>query len=284
VARRLSLLLLVLVVVVVLVGRHGFRPPAAPTYYAFGRGPEIVLLHGLGSQIQHWLPTARILARNHRVILVELPGHGLSPMPTPFTLEQAAARLDLAMRDATHGPVILVGHSLGGLVAAQEALAHPERVRGLVLIETALKPQVPEALRAQLLARLDHDYDRFLHESYVSFGRDSLQGEALYAEVARMDPEMVKSWIRLAWLADLSGQMRKLQSRLLAVFATHSWEPTESWTDAARALGYDHVPRLQPARLEGCGHFLMLDRPEAVADLIRRFADHPDGEPMAERP
>jgi pimeloyl-ACP methyl ester carboxylesterase len=284
VARRFALLLLVVAVAVVVLGRNGLRPPATPTYYAFGRGPDIVLVHGLGSQMQHWLPTARILARSHRVILVELPGHGLSPMPAPFSLEQAAARLDQAIRDAAEGPVVLVGHSLGGLVAAQMALDHPERVRGLVLVETALTPQVPPALRPRLMARLDHDYDQLLHEAYLGFGRDSLQGEALYAEVARMDPEVVKPWIQIAWIADLAGQMRKLQTKLLAVLAPHSWATEESWSDVARALGYEGVPRVQPVRLEGCGHFVMLDRPAALAELIARFADHPHGEPVANRP
>ena len=273
-ARR-WLLLLVVLAAVVIVGRQSLRPPKTPTYYAFGHGPVVVLVHGLGSQIQHWLPTARILARHHRVVLVELPGHGLAPMPAPFSLDQAAASLDQAISDATDGPVILVGHSLGGLVAAREALAHPERVRGLVLIETALKPQVPAATRDLLLARLDHDYDHLLHEAYRSFGRDSLQGEQLYAEVARMDPAMVKQWIRLAWLADLSTQMRKLQPFLLAILAPHSWESNETWPDVARTLGYDGVPHVQPVRIGGCGHFVMLDQPQLLAELIARFALFP---------
>ncbi len=269
-ARRWLLLLIVLAAVVI-VGRQSLRPARTPSYYAFGRGPTVVLVHGLGSQMQHWLPTARILARHHRVVLVELPGHDLAPMPKPFSLEQAAAALDQSIRDATDGPVTLVGHSLGGLVAAQEALDHPERVRGLVLVETALKPQVPMGARDLMLARIDHDYDRLIHEAYVGFGRDSLQGERLYAEVARMDPAMVKPWIRLALFADLSTQMRKLQPLLLAVLAPPSWEAKETWPQVARELGYEGVPRVQPVRLEHCGHFVMLDQPQALAELIARF-------------
>jgi pimeloyl-ACP methyl ester carboxylesterase len=273
-ARRWLLILIVLAVVVV-VGRQSLRPPRTPTYYAFGHGPTIVLVHGLGSQMQHWLPTARILARHHRVVLVELPGHGLAPMPAPFSLEQAAASLDEAIRDASDGPVVLVGHSLGGLVAAEEALLHPERVRGLVLIETALRPQVPAAQRDLMLARLDQDYRGVLHEAYLDFGRDSLQGERLYQEVASMDPAMVKPWIRLALYADLSTQMRKLQPLLLAVLAPRSWDAKETWPQVARALGYEGVPHVQPVRIENCGHFIMLDQPEALAERIARFVLSP---------
>jgi pimeloyl-ACP methyl ester carboxylesterase len=283
VARRLTLVLLV-VAIAVIVARHGFQRPAPPTAFAFGRGPEIVLVHGLGSEIEHWLPTARILARHHRVILAELPGHDLAPMPDPFSLGQAAAELDRSIRQMTDGPVILVGHSLGGLVAAEEALEHPERVRGLVLIETALRPQLPPGARDQLLARLDQDYDALLHETYLSFGRDSLQGQQLYAEVARMDPATVKPWIRLAMFADLTTQMKKLQPVMLAVLAPHSWDPKETWPQVARALGYDRVPRVKPVRLEGCGHFIMLDRPDALARIIEQFAAEPQGERVAIAP
>ena len=94
---------------------------------------------------------------------------------------------------------------------------------------------------------------------------------------------MVKPWIRLACVADLSGEMRRLQPPLLALLAPHSWESEESWSHAAEALGYDHVPRVRPVRFEGCGHFIMLDRPAALADAIARFASSPEGEPLATR-
>ena len=280
--RRLFLILLVLVVAVLL-GRHGLRPPPTPSHFAFGHGPDIVIVHGLGSTGQDWLPTARRLARNYRVTLVDLPGHGLAAMPQPFSLEQATAALDRALSETASGPVILVGHSLGGLVAAQEALDHPERVRGLLLVETALRPQVDPAEVPELLRKLEDDYDGVLHSSYLAMARDSLQGERLYAEAAKMDPAVVKPWIRLAWVADLSGQMRRLQPLLLAVLAPHSWEPKESWPHAAEALGYSNVPRVQPVRIDGCGHFVMIDRPDRLAEIIARFAASPEGGPVAAR-
>jgi pimeloyl-ACP methyl ester carboxylesterase len=255
-------------------------PPPAPLAAAFGRGPSIVLLHGLGSSAATWLPTGRILARRHHVVLVDLPGHGASAMPRPFSLERATQALDVALAHASREPVVLVGHSLGGLVAAAEACDHPGRVRALVLIETALRPLAEGKERRAALAALDRDYQGTLRQVYGGFGRDSAQGEALYHQVAALDPAMVKPWIRLAFATDLSAHVARLQCPLLVVLAPRSWPKGEPWVETAAVLGYGAVPRVRAVRVEGCGHFVMLDRPDELARLIARFADAPDGGPV----
>ncbi len=280
---RVALLLVLLVALAGLLARRGSdgRPaPVATT--VMGKGPTIVLVHGLGGRAGHWLPCARLLARDHRVVLVDLPGHGASAMPEPFSLERAAQALDLALADEP-GPVVLVGHSVGGLVAAQEALDHPGRVRALVLVETALRPQLEGAERDTMLKALDTDYQQVLRTAYESFGRDSAQGHMLYEEVAALEPAYVKPWIRLALSLNISVRMSHLRAPLLAVFAERSWGKDEAWADASRALGYDRVPRVEPVRIEGCGHFVMLDQPARLASLIARFSAGPDTVPVATR-
>jgi pimeloyl-ACP methyl ester carboxylesterase len=257
--------------------------PAASAHYAFGHGPTIVLVHGLGSRSGHWLPVARRLARHHHVELVDLPGHGDTRMPAPFSLDRAEAALDRALAEISSEPVILVGHSLGGLVAAAEAIDHPRRVKGLVLVETALKPQADRAERAAMLTALDGDYAAVLRSAYESFGRDSAQGLALYEEVRQLDPASIKPWIRLALSTDLSREAEHLQVPVLAVLAERSWGITEEWSAVAEALGYTHVPNLRPVRIEGCGHFIMLDRPDDLAGQIEWFAGQREGLKLALR-
>jgi pimeloyl-ACP methyl ester carboxylesterase len=255
----------------------GPGPPPAVRHAAFGHGAPVVLLHGLGSSAEDWLPTARLLANRYRVEMVDLPGHGDSDMPEPFSFERATESLDLSLMRISDGPVILVGHSLGGLLAASEAIEHPERVRGLVLIETALKPQIPASERPAALDRLEHHYLAVLHEAYRSFGRDPAQGERLYRNVAALDPNMVRRWIRLAWTADLSSEAPRIEVPVLIVLAERSWGRNESWRSVSAALGYTGAPRLRAVRLGDCGHFVMLDRPEALASLIKSFAADPAG-------
>jgi pimeloyl-ACP methyl ester carboxylesterase len=269
--RRLLILLAVLAAVAFLAVRVPGMSRRTTALGAFGHGPTVVLVHGLGSSAEHWLPVARDLARDHRVVLVELPGHGLAEMPGDLSLAEAARQLDDAIRSECDGPVVLVGHSVGGLVAAEEALRHPERVRALVLVETALRPQMDATARAGLLAALDRDYRGTLRESYESFGRDSAQGAALYAEAARLDPAAMKTWIRIAVSTDLSHDVAALRTPLLVVLSARSWPDGEAWTACADTLGYGAVRGATPVRVERTGHFVMLDRPPLVAGVIRNF-------------
>jgi 3-oxoadipate enol-lactonase len=285
IASRIRLLHLLVVLAAIaalayILGR-GAGAPVPLVNGAFGRGSTVVLVHGLGSRSQDWLPTARALARDHRVVLVELPGHGVSPMPEPFSFAGTVAALDRSIAEASPGPVVLVGHSVGGLVAAAAAIEHPARVRALVLVETALKPQVEGEARDAMLRMLDEDYDGLLRAAYGSFGRDSAQGVALYRAAAALDSAAVKRWIRLALTVDLSERAAALAAPTLAVLAPHSWEDGEPWRDVEAALGYARAPRLTGVRIEGCGHFVMLDRPVELARLIARFADATASGPIA---
>ena len=111
-----------------------------------------------------------------------------------------------------------------------------------------------------------------LRTAYTAFGRDSVQGAALYAEVAALDSNVIKPWVRLAVTTDLSREAARLQIPVLAVLAEHSWPLDEPWERTAAELGYAAIPRCEPLRLTECGHFIMLDRPESLADAIARFA------------
>jgi pimeloyl-ACP methyl ester carboxylesterase len=239
---------------------------------SMGHGPTVVLVHGLGVSPTHWLPVARNLARDHRVVLVEMPGHGIDEMPEPWGLAEAARALDLALAAEAREPVVLVGHSVGGLIAAAEALRAPGRVRALVLVDTALRPQLGRPEREALLASLTRDYRGTLRATFEAFGRDSAQGARIYAEAAQLDSTALRTWIQLALTADLSRQVPALRMPVLAVLSDRSWPEGESWTACADTLGYAGAKDVEPVRVLGTGHFIMIDRPRQLADLIRHFA------------
>lgn len=98
-----------------------------------GRGQPIVFLHGLGGSSESWVPQLRTLGDHYHCIAPDLPGYGASPETTPMSLPawaDALARLFDAMK---LDKVILVGHSLGGMLAQEFMINHTARVSKLVL-------------------------------------------------------------------------------------------------------------------------------------------------------
>jgi pyruvate dehydrogenase E2 component (dihydrolipoamide acetyltransferase) len=104
-----------------------------------GRGDTtLLLLHGFGESLFTWRAVFDPLAVDRRVIAIDLPGQGASGKPdASYTLEAVTHRLADFVDRWTNGPVILIGHSMGGELAGSLALARPDRVVGLILIAPA---------------------------------------------------------------------------------------------------------------------------------------------------
>ncbi|SDO03087.1 Pimeloyl-ACP methyl ester carboxylesterase [Geodermatophilus sp. DSM 45219] len=99
-------------------------------------GPRVVFVHGLFGQGRNWTTIAKGLATDHRVTLLDLPNHGHSPWTDRVDYVDMA-ELVAAELASSGGPVTLVGHSMGGKVAMQLALRHPELLRALVVVDIA---------------------------------------------------------------------------------------------------------------------------------------------------
>jgi pimeloyl-ACP methyl ester carboxylesterase len=111
---------------------HGYRR----AYRSAGRrGPTLLLIHGIGDSSRTWLPVLRPLARRHRVLAPDLLGHGVSDKPRA---DYGIGAFACGMRDLLDvlgvERATVVGHSLGGGVAAQFAYQFPERCERLVLV------------------------------------------------------------------------------------------------------------------------------------------------------
>jgi pimeloyl-ACP methyl ester carboxylesterase len=260
------------------VGAHTLAPVAAVPVTSLGHGPTVVLVRGPGGDAGQWMPVAQQLGRRHRVVLADLPAPDADAGPR--ALGRATRALDLALARSAQGPVVLVGHSFAGLVAAAEACEHPSRVRALVLVETALRPPGGRAGRASARAELDRDYESALWRACGGAGLDSARTASLQRELAALDPAAMKAWIRLGLESDLSSRIARLRCPLLVVLAPRSWQRGRPWVETAAALGYGAAPRVRGVRVDSCGHFVMRDRPDELARLIARFAAAPGGAPV----
>jgi pimeloyl-ACP methyl ester carboxylesterase len=96
--------------------------------------PPLILIHGLSGCWQNWLEQIPHFARDHRVIAVDLPGFGQSEMPSEtISIKGYALMIDALMEELGIDAARIVGHSMGGFIGAELAIAHPARVERLVL-------------------------------------------------------------------------------------------------------------------------------------------------------
>jgi pimeloyl-ACP methyl ester carboxylesterase len=103
-----------------------------------GEGSPVVFVHGLSGSWQNWLEQLPVLAREHRVVAVDLPGFGYSPMPREeISIAGYARLLDGLLGELGIAAAAVVGNSMGGFIGAELAIAFPQRVERLVLVSAA---------------------------------------------------------------------------------------------------------------------------------------------------
>ncbi|HEY5288298.1 MAG TPA: alpha/beta hydrolase [Solirubrobacteraceae bacterium] len=103
-----------------------------------GDGPAIVFVHGLSGSWPNWLEQLPVFGAEHRVIAMDLPGFGHSPMPKEqITISMYARILDGLLETLGVSAATVVGNSMGGFVSTELAIAYPQRVERLVLISAA---------------------------------------------------------------------------------------------------------------------------------------------------
>jgi len=248
--------------------------PAPPRVTEFGTGPTIVLVHGLGGSALQWMPTARKLLARHHVVMVDLPGHGDSPMLDPFSIDEVAESLDAVLAKQTPPGGIVVGHGVGGLVGMTLLQRHPEHVRGLVLVDASARFSVPVADQQQrlFLEYLDKNYDAFLKQMFTQLGRDSAQGVAIHAQATQVQKGVMIAYYRALLNIDASGALRDPKAPVLCLGSSRAWPDSVGWAEVARQRGYPEGAPLAARRIGDSGYWVMREQPDSLAAAIAEFS------------
>ena len=235
-----------------------------------GRGAQtVIFVHGWTCDESSWREQVPVVSKNHRVITLDLPGHGKSGMPKAFSMEVFARAIEAVRLEAKVDKVFLVGHSMGTPVIRKYALMYPDRVKGLVIVDGLIQlpangVQPGQPGRGPLPAVTPAARESMVRGMFGPATTPELQQHILKmmmgAPEATATGAMAATWDQ----SQLSAQ--KISVPVLAVFAGTRPLATEQ---SVKTL----YPKADYYTIPGTAHFLMMEKPIEFNRMLLKFVE-----------
>ncbi len=254
-----------------------------------GTGTPLVFLHALGASSRYWNDRLGALAATHRCVLPDLLGFGQSPKPSDcaYTIGDYLDTLSTTLigQGLASRPIMLVGHSLGAILAIEFARRFPEYVRGVIVLGLPCYTSPSEArayigAHGDLLARLVVANGRLARLACAAVhAAPTLSARAAVAVVRTFPPEVAADTIAHTWESysrtlrncildhDVTPAFSRLSS--IPILALHGKDDPAAPLEAVETLA-DSMPNARLRILPG-KHHLFLERNEACVDAILWF-------------
>ncbi len=225
-------------------------------YRVEGSGEPLVLIHGLGGSIGWWVRNAGVLGRHFTVYAVDLPGFGaMRRSAEPFSIRGAVGWLQAFLQALELDKVSLIGHSMGGLIAAIFAAEFPARLQRLILAAPAVA--LPNTRIASYFLPLARETLRVERSFWKTLIWDSLR--AGFPTTLRASRELLGY--------KLEGELSQISTPCLLV-----WGELDPLVPAM--LGRELQKKISGSRLyvvKGAGHVLMYDHAEQFNTVVLEF-------------
>ncbi|MBI3744571.1 MAG: alpha/beta fold hydrolase, partial [Chloroflexi bacterium] len=257
-------------------------------YWDIGQGSPLLLIHGLGISALTWHRVLRGLAQGHRVVALDLVGHGLSGMPRrDFDIWAGAEFVAHFAEQVQAQSAVWVGSSMGGLLSIAAALRYPTIASGLVLVDSAgLGREIALWLRGMTIPGLGEWFDKPKPDRIKGMLRSLLYDpsfatdewvEAIVAQRAtHTGPNAMLRFLRTG--VNIFGQKRsiQLQGRLdeirppiLVLWGRH--DPLLP-VKHAEGVGRRNTT-LRVHIFDHCGHWPQIEQADAFTRLVSEFAE-----------
>ena len=265
------------------------RGPVMLAYNGWGdaaTGPEVVLLHGLAGWSGEWAPTVEWLSATHQVVALDQRGHGHSTR-RPDDVSRAAYVKDvIALIETLHtGPVVLVGHSLGGHTAMLLAAQRPDLVDRLVVVEATPErdAEAPERVRRWLSSWPIPFRSRSSAVDFfdtLGYFRSALAAKTWAAGLderrdglwSRFDIDVMVEALREVAANDYWDQWRAIRCPTLVVRGEHGSVSSEQADQMLERLSGTDLIEIADA-----GHDVHLDQPNRWCNAMTSFLRNTPG-------
>lgn len=244
-----------------------------------GEGPAVVLLHGFCESSKIWAEFVPVLAGDHRVLAIDLPGHGQNPFEgMPDDLAGFGQQVWATLDEAGVADAVLIGHSLGGYVALAMAAQQPSRIRGLSLFHSSALADSDErkAARDKTIEFLaQNGIEKFVYPTFINFFSTQSRSQLAPQIQAYLDL-CARTAVQTAMRTTAVMRDRPDQTALLST-ATFPIQLVIGKEDVAvpleASLRQVHLPaRSHALILAQIGHNGMIEAPEDTLNALRQFA------------
>ncbi len=249
-------------------------------YETWGVGETpLLLLHGLGSSADDWFLQLPAFAPHYRCLAVDLRGHGLSEKPAgAYSMVLFAADVAGVLRALDAGPTHVLGLSLGGMVAQQLAIAYPDLVRSLILLNTLPGLWPPTRGIVRLAARrlaapwrrrtMAQQAARVVADLFPSPQHAVLKAQA-EARLAANDPAAYQRATQAILRFRPGAALRQVACPVLIVAGTVDRVVPAAYQERLRRA----LPHARFASIPGGGHACNIEYPEAVNAAVLGFLE-----------
>ena len=246
------------------------------SYTVQGEGtPALVFVHGWSCDKTYWREQVPEFSKNHKVVTVDYGGHGKSGLNRDnFTIESFGDDVAAVVNDLKLEKVILIGHSMGGLVIIDAATKLPGKVEALVgidtyeqLVDTTFTRELMEQLTAPFYADFASSAKAFVKTMFPA-GADSTLVETIASDMSSAPQEVAMQAFTSMFeygSTKVEGNLKALQLPIYAV-STDLW-PTDVEGNRKYANSFD------VKIMKGYGHFLMMENPEMFNRLLGETVD-----------
>ena len=235
--------------------------------------PSILLIHGSGVSAGAWVNQLRGLLTAFRVAAIDLPGHGKSDPIPQASVEEYAETVAKFLEALGSGPVLVVGHSLGGAIAIALAAQRPHAVTGLVLLASCAKLPWVDSSWGRLLPYLPGPLWKTF---FISTAQKLLFAPGVPGHVVSLGMQELRSCraetilkdLQAAKAMDLTQQATGLDVPTLILCGSQDRLTPPALSADLKGL----IPGSRLTLVEGAGHMLLLEVPTRVNEEVLNFA------------